>query len=312
MGISGLANLAFFLKEFLENLRRNTYVAITHGLQVIISITVLGFLVIVMTYLAAFVLSLQQMVEVYVYLEIGLPAERYVEADKSIRNLENIESIGYKSPEDALKDFSETFPDLPVQDILEGENPLPPTYIIKPKNVSEIEGLAQRIEKIPGVWQVRYPKKEVAKLMRVLVGVEIGFLLILLLLISGTASSVHNVIRLSIYSRRKEIRIMQLVGATNSFIRWPFLIEGMFIGLVGSSIGIIAILLLGQTAVSLLQRLSLFLPQIINVRLLFTVLALSLLSFGVIGGFISSLLAANRFLASDLRRVEDMRKIEVA
>ncbi len=277
-------------------------------MQVTISLTVLGFLITVMTYVAAFTISLQQMVEIYLYLKIGLPAETYVEIDRKVRSMKEIESIGYKSPEEALSDFSETF-NIPVQDILEGENPLPPTYIIKPKNLDKIEDLAEKLRKIDGVWGVRYPKKEVAKLMRVLFGVEIGFLLILLLLVSGAISSVHNVVRLSIYSRRREIRIMQLVGATNSFIRWSFLIEGIFIGMVGSILSVSIVYLLGQTAVGLLQKLSLFLPKIINVNLFFITLSAGIIFLGTFGGFLSSLIAANQFLASDIKRVEEMKRI---
>lgn len=271
----------------------------------------LGFLVVVMTYIAAFVLSLQQMVEVYVYLNIGLTAEEYVEIDKRISQVEGIESIGYKSPEQALKDFSKTFK-VDVEDILEGENPLPPTYIIKPKKVREIQRIADEISKIDGVWTVRYPRKEVAKLMRVLFGAEVGFFLILLLLVSGTVSSVHNVIRLSVYSRRKEIRIMQLVGATNSFVLWPFLIEGIFFGLTGAAVAILVIFGLAQAAINLLQRLNLFLPRLIDVKVFFILLSAGLVGLGTIGGFFSSLIAVNRFLSSEIRRVEDMKRLEVS
>jgi len=308
-GISGLSNLAFFFKEFIENLRRNTFVAITHGVQVTISLTVLGFLVTVMAYVAAFLISLQEMVEVYVYLKTDLSAAEYVEIDQKIRELKGVESLDYIPREEALKKFSATF-NINLDDVLD-ENPLPPTYILKSARVADVEKLATEAEKIPGVWKVRYPKKTVSKLMRVLVGTEVGFALILLILLSATVSSINNVVRLSIYSRRREIRIMQLVGATHWFIRWPFIIEGVFIGTAGSILAILAILALGQTAVALLQNLQLFLPKILDTRLFFLLLSVALLAFGVIGGALSSMLAANRFLASDVRRVEDMKRIEV-
>jgi len=104
---------------------------------------------------------------------------------------------------------------------------------------------------------------------------------------------------------------MQLVGATHWFIRWPFIIEGVFIGTAGSILAILTIFVLGQTAVTLLQNLQLFLPKILDARFFFLLLSVALLAFGVIGGAVSSMLAANRFLASDIRRVEDMRRIEI-
>lgn len=307
--ISGPFNLQFLLKEFLENLRRNPFLAVTHALQVIISLTVFGFLLLVMAYLGAFFFSLQSMVEVSAFLRTDLTAQKYLEIEKEMKALPGVESINYISPQDALAEFGKTY-HLDVTEML-GYNPLPPQYILKPSNLKEVEKLAAQVEAIDGVWQVRYGRKEVRALMKVLLGFQVSFFFILMILTWATVSSINNIVRLSIYSRRTDIRIMQLVGATNWFIRWPFLYEGIFFGVVGALVAAGSIYLLGEVALGTLASLKIFLPQILDLRLLLSVDALVLLMLGLSVGFLSSLFTSNRFLSSEYRRIEDMRRMEL-
>jgi len=293
----------------LENLRRNPFLAVTHALQVVISLTVFGFLLLGMAYLGAFFVSLQGMVEVSAFLHTGLTAQDYVEIEKQIGALPGVESIKYVSPEEALEKFGKTY-HLDVTEML-GYNPLPPQYILKPSSLKEVEKLAAQVEAIDGVWQVRYGRKEVRTLMKVLLGFQVSFFFTLMILVWATVSSINNIVRLSIYSRRTDIRIMQLVGATNWFIRWPFLFEGLFFGLFGALVAAGFIYLLGEAAIGMLASLRIFLPQVIDLRWLLAVISLLLLALGVSVGFLSSLFTANRFLAGEYRRIEDMRRMDV-
>ncbi len=306
--VTSFSGIRFFFKEFTENLRRSPFVAITHGLQVIISLMVLGFFIMLMVFIGAFLFSLRNMVEVYAFLQTDLPAERYVEIDKMLRDMPNVKELQYISREDALKKFSESY-HISVEDILE-YNPLPPTYILRPTDVARIEDLASQLEEIDGMWQVRYGRKEVASLMKVLVGVQVVFALTLVLLLSATFSSINNIVRMSIYSPRREIRIMQLVGATNWFIRWPFIIEGAFFGVLGALAAVLIIYLIGEAVYSLLATLEIFLPTIVDVKMMFGLLVLGTVAVGLLIGVISSLTVANRFLSTEMRRIEEMRRME--
>ncbi len=308
MGTS-FSSLRFFIKEFAENLRRNPFVAITHGLQVVISLMVLGFFIILVVFVSAFLFSLRNMVEVYAFLKTDLSAERYVQIDEAMRNLPNVKELQYVSREEALKKFGESY-HLQVADILE-YNPLPPTYIMRPADMGKIEGLVAQLEAIDGVWQVRYGRKEVSALMRVLMGMQVVFAITILLLLSAAISSINNIIRLSVYSRRNEIRIMQLVGATNWFIRWPFILEGAFFGIIGAVVAILVIYLIGGAIITALEALEIFIPSLVNVPAMFLLLSLGLISVGFLIGVLSSFLTANRFLNTEYRRIEEMRRLEV-
>jgi len=305
---TSFSSLRFFIKEFAENLRRSPFVAMTHGLQVVISLMVLGFFIILVVFMSAFLLSLRNMVEVYAFLKTDLSAEKYVQIDEAMRKLPDVKELQYVSREEALKKFGESY-NLKVEEILE-YNPLPPTYILRPTDVSKIEGLVSQIEKMDGIWQVRYGRKEVSALMRVLMGMQIVFAITMLLLLSAAISSINNIIRLSVYSRRNEIRIMQLVGATNWFIRWPFIIEGAFFGIIGAVVAILVIYLIGQAIVTALEALKIFLPTLVNVTALFVLLSLGLITIGFLIGVISSFITANRFLNTETRRIEEMRRME--
>jgi cell division transport system permease protein len=304
--VTSFSSLRFFIKEFTENLRRSPFVAVTHGLQVVISLMVLGFFIILAVFIGAFLFSLRNMVEVYVFLKTDLSAERYVQIDEELRKLPGVKEFQYISREDALKKFSESY-HLNVEDILE-YNPLPPTYILRPAEVSQISELATQAEAIDGVWQVRYGRKEVSSLMKVLLGMQVVFGITMLLLLSAAISSINNIIRMSVYGRRNEI--MQLVGATNWFIRWPFMLEGAFFGTVGAVVALVVIYLIGETLLKVLEALKIFIPSLVNAGVMFFLLAVGLILIGFLIGVISSYMTANRFLNTETRRIEEMRRME--
>lgn len=305
---TSFSSLRFFLKEFSENIRRSPFVAMTHGLQVVISLMVLGFFIIIVVFISAFLLSLRNMVEVYAFLKTDLSAAQYVQIDEAMRKLPNIKELQYISREEALKKFGESYR-INVEDILD-YNPLPPTYIMRPADVSKIEELVGKVEEISGVWQVRYGRKEVSALMRVLVGMQVVFAITMLLLLSAAVSSINNIIRLSVYSRRNEIRIMQLVGATNWFVRWPFIIEGAFFGIAGAVAAMLVIYVIGEAIVTALEALKIFMPALVNVPAMLILLALGLVTVGFLIGVLSSYFTANRFLNTEARRIEEMRRME--
>lgn len=124
-----------------------------------------------------------------------------------------------------------------------GQNPLPDTYEIKAKDPHEVPKIAKRIEKIDGIYKVKYGQGIVEKLFEVTRWVRIVSIAIIVLLALGAVFLIATTIRLAIFSRRKEIYLMKLIGATDWFIRWPFFIEGLVLGTAGAliAVGILAL-----------------------------------------------------------------------
>ncbi len=174
-------------------------------------------------------------------------------------------------------------------------NPLPNTIIVHTKSPADVPLLAQELQHRPGVDVVNYGSGVTEKLLRteaVFSAVGVGIIALLLI---ATSLIMFNTIRLTVFARQREIRIMQLVGATGWAVRWPFVFEGMLSGLIGAAVGLIA---LSSGYRSLVPKLAInvpFIPFSVSTISLHH-LALELLAVGVLVGMLSSLLSVGRYL----------------
>jgi len=203
-----------------------------------------------------------------------------------------IKSITFVSAEEALVKMRQKFPELTAN---LPSNPLPPSHEIVPVRAEDVDAIAASLRPLPpGVDKVKYGKETADRILRVARVIEIVFLAAVIVLLIASTLLIANTIRLSIFSRRREIEVMKLVGATNWFVRGPFMLEGLICGLAGSLVAII-LLLLGK---------ELALPAILGriesssdvEALSFTVNALILLLVGLAVGAVGSGLTLRRFL----------------
>ena len=203
-----------------------------------------------------------------------------------------IKSYVFVTKADALERMREKFPELTAN---LPSNPLPPSWEITPKRAEDVEAIANSLRPLPiGVEKVTYGKQTADRILRVARVIEIVFLAAVLVLLIASTLLIANTIRLSIFSRRREIEVMKLVGATNWFVRGPFMLEGLLCGLVGSLVAVF-LLLLGK---------ELALPAILGriesssdvEALAFSLNALVLVLVGLTIGAIGSGLTMRRFL----------------
>ena len=193
---------------------------------------------------------------------------------------------------DALKRMQEKFPELTAN---LPSNPLPPSWEITPNRAEDVEAIANSLRPLPaGVDKVTYGKQTADRILSVARVIEIVFLAAVLVLLAASTLLIANTIRLSIFSRRREIEVMKLVGATNWFVRGPFMLEGLICGLAGAAVAIV-LLFLGK---------ELALPTILGriesssdvEALSFSLISLVLLLVGLTIGAIGSGLTMRRFL----------------
>jgi cell division transport system permease protein len=150
------------------------------------------------------------------------------------------EGVAFVSKQQALERMKKQNPEL-VRDL--AFNPLPDAFEVQPVKGEYTAAIAQTLEPRPaGVEKVTYGEKTASRILRVARVIEALFLLAVVILLAASTLLIANTIRLSIFSRRREIEVMKLVGATNWFVRGPFMLEGLICGLVGS---VVAVLLLG-------------------------------------------------------------------
>ena len=160
---------------------------------------------------------------------------------KDIESLNNIEKITFDSKKDIaerMKGESEVFNSI-ISSWSDNDNPLYDTYLVKVKNSENISKTAQKIEKIDGVEMVKYGEGMIDSLISIFKILEKILIVIVVSLVVVTAFLIINTIKITIFSRQEEIEIKRLVGASNTSIKQPFVIEGLFIGLIGSLIPIL-------------------------------------------------------------------------
>lgn len=176
--------------------------------------------------------------------------EREVE-DKQINTIrakldqiDNIASIEYKSKKELREEMqaSSTILDATMKDWDEEENPLKDTFQIKVVDIEEIGTTASTIEKIDGIDSVNYGETMVNRFLSAFKVIEKATVVAVILLVIVTVFLIVNTIKLTIFSRKREISIMRLVGAGNFSIKMPFVVEGMVLGLIGSIIPILIVI----------------------------------------------------------------------
>ena len=152
-----------------------------------------------------------------------------------------VKSVTFVSAEEALDRMRQKFPEL-TENL--PSNPLPPSHEIVPVRGEDVDAIAQSLRPRPaGVEKVKYGKQTADRILRVARVIEIVFLVAVIVLLIASTLLIANTIRLSFFSRRREIEVMKLVGATNWFVRGPFMLEGLICGLVGSLVAVLLLLL---------------------------------------------------------------------
>ncbi len=245
--------LSFFLSEALESLRRNWVMTIASVLTVLVTMTILGLVMVADKNLHEGTTNLTNRVEIEVFIKGAPPQQSAIDAlhDK-IAAMEQqgvVKSFSYISQAQALQDLRQTLGSNADQ-ILNNltTNPLPASYKIFVRNPNQVDQVAAQffhdpnVDNDPGTTNgVSYAKATVRNLLGTVNLVEKAMWVVTVLFALAAILLTSTTVRLSIFARRREVEIMQLVGATNWFIRWPFVLEGFITGLVGSFVAAIAV-----------------------------------------------------------------------
>ncbi len=186
-----------------------------------------------------FVAEIEAIQGMQVFIENEASDQEVKEIGEKIRAIDGVNQAEYKSKEDALNQMKEKFGD--KQDLLAGydkNNIFPASYVVTLTDLSKSGQVKAEIEKLDNIKKITDSDETVATLIKLANGVKIVTGVILALLIIISIFIIANTIKLTVHARRKEISIMKYVGATNGFIRWPFIVEGMIIGIIASIISI--------------------------------------------------------------------------
>ncbi|MEH6888975.1 permease-like cell division protein FtsX [Bacillus sp. JJ864] len=238
-----IKTLGRHLREGVKNLSRNGWMTFASVSAVTVTLLLVGVFLTAIMNMNHVATKVEQDVEIRVHIDPAAKKEDQKKLKEDISKISKVDSVKYSSKDTELKKLIKSLGDSgKTFELFEQDNPLKDVYVVKAKEPTDTASIAKKIAKMQFVNKVQYGQGEVEKLFEtVKTGRNIGIILIAGLLFTAMFL-ISNTIKITIYARSTEIEIMKLVGATNWFIRWPFLLEGLFLGVLGSIIPIIMIM----------------------------------------------------------------------
>lgn len=287
--------LTYLIGEGFSNVFKNKKRAMTSLGMMCVTMLIFGIFFVIGQNLNHFVTEIEADQGMQVFLQKTSTDEQIQEMKTKLQNINGVNTIEYVSKEDALQKMKNKFKD--KSSILNGyekDNPFPPSYIITLTDLNLAKQVKQEITAMPEVTEITSSDETIITLVKLAKGIKIGTYVILAFLIVFSIFIIANTIKLTVHARRREISIMKYVGATNSFIRWPFAVEGIIIGLMSGAIsigilsGIYYLVVQNDTFISMTTKIGLTLLQFGDMLNTIIIIYLALgIGIGVLGSTIS-------------------------
>ena len=302
-----MSSLFYFFKESLQGFARNLSTTLGSIITIFLSLFIIGVFLVGGTIVERLVSSIESEVSITAYIADDAPQESIDAVMNSVRSMGGVESVGFTTKDQALENFKSSMTTNPeIIEQLDGTNPLPASIDVSlsdPQKVDEIAGAIEGDETFRSICDnpedpadsLKYGQKTVDRLFSVTKYVRYLGVALVLLLVFIALVFINNTIRLAIMARRKEIAIMRLVGASNGFIRGPFLMEGALHALIGSLFAVLIIQLLRMFAIPQLQNSLQFLSFDVP-GLTYLLIYAALVVAGLLIGLLGSALAMRRYL----------------
>jgi cell division transport system permease protein len=295
-------SLGFFFREALRSMKRNAVPSFAAMAAVVVTVLVLGIFIPVVQTTTGAANEVRGRVLANAYLDTKA-TKSDVERVRALltEEIPHVKTVEYVSKEQA---YAQERKKNPEAYSLLGSNPLPDTFRITPDDPDNIDQILTALQPTsasgaktmidPAIAEVKDKKDDREKILTATRVIKLTGGGLAILLVLASILLISNTIRLSLFSRRREVEVMKLVGATDWFIRWPFMIEGVLLGALG---GVLAVALLGVTKVALVDPLATDLPLLAAPETMhFGALALILLGASVAVSAAGSGLSLRRFL----------------
>jgi cell division transport system permease protein len=284
--------LGFFLREALRGLRRSSAPALAALLTVLLTALVLGVFIPIVQATTGTANEVRSRVVVDVYVAESATQKEISELESAIARTTNVKSVEFISKGEALARAQDKNPRAFREGAeLLGSNPLPASFRVTPDDPDKLGVIVDRLEAggLAAIDEVRNREEDTREILSATGLVKALTAGLAILLVLASIALIANTIRLSVFARRREVEVMKLVGATNWFIRWPFVIEGVIVGFFG---GVLAVLLLTIAKETFIDPLSerfalLAAPETIDFPLLVVVLMLACVAVSALGSGIT-------------------------
>ncbi|MBE6098574.1 MAG: ABC transporter permease [Anaerovibrio sp.] len=291
-----ISTLEYFVREVFNSLKRNNWMSVASVGTVAVSLFIFGMFLMLVMNMNKMVESLESQVQIKVYLKDNFSRDDARDLEVDLKNMQGVEKVTFVPKEEAMEKFKERLGDQKtLLEALDDTNPLPDSFEVMLIQPELVKTAAEAIEKYEGVEAAKYGQDVMEHLFDITRLIRIFGFALMFVLALATLFIIANTIRLTVFARRKEIAIMKYVGATDWFIRWPFVLEGMVMGLFGSLIASIILRFSYAGITAKIYSTLAFFPLIPEYPFLDYVTCVVMLG-GMIMGAIGSAVSIKRFL----------------
>ncbi len=286
----------YFIKETYKSIRRNGFMSFASISTVAVSLLVLGMFLLIFLNTNNLAKYLENQVQVSVYMQDDASSDELKAVEAKLKQLPGVVKVTAVNKEQALARFKERLGDQDqLLSSLGKDNPFPNSFELQVDSPERIKVITPSISQIPKVETAKFGQEVVEHLFSLTKILRFGGIVLIIFLAMATLFIISNTIRLTVFARRKEVIIMKYVGATDWFIRWPFLLEGVTLGFFGA---VLASICINSIYVALLEKIHAtlaFLPLLPASPLLLYV-TLVLLAAGTGIGALGSYISLRKFL----------------
>lgn len=291
--------LTYLIGEGFSNVFKNRKQAVISISMMCITMLIFGIFFVIAENLNHFVDEVEGEQGIQVYMKKDVTDEQIQALKQQLLAIDGINTVEFVSQADALQEVKDKFGD--KASLLEGrdESIFPVSYIITLTDLSKSSEIQEQISKLDNVGEIRSSNETISTLVRIAKGIRVATYVISICLIVFAIFIITNTIKLTVHARRREISIMKYVGATNSFIRWPFAVEGMIIGLISGVIsiallyGVYSLALNNSSFVSFISKMGLTLLHFSD---MFTLIIFVYLVLGIVVGVLGSTISMRKYL----------------
>lgn len=291
-----LSTSEYFIKEVYTSFKRNIWMTLASIFTVVLSLFILCFFSIVILNLNKMADTLESQVQISVYLKDDLSQEEIDETKETLSKIEGLQDIKFITREEAMENFKERLGDQQfLLDALDDTNPLPDSFSLTVTSPQQVKTIADTAAALDSVESASYSQDIINHLFNLTHLIRLIGVALIILLTGAAIFIISNTIRLTVFARRKEIAIMKYVGATDWFIRWPFLLEGICLGFIGGGLATIFLYIVYNQVTQEIYEAMAFFP-LIPQHPFIDYISLAILVAGIIIGALGSTISLKRFL----------------
>lgn len=291
-------SLKYSIKEAFKSIKRNKTLSISSIATVTATLFILGVITLGIANVDKVVTQLGSMVEAKIYLKDNISDNDKNAIESKIKAVEGINTITFQSKDEALKDVQKQLNDESGQlsSGFEERNPFPASFTVNVKEPPVVDEVVSSVKDMSGIEEIKDARALISKITKITDSVKIAAIVAFGVFIMISLFLIGNTIKITVFTRKREIGIMKYVGATDWFIRWPFIIEGVVLGIIGAFISVLALGIIYVIMISNLSTDALLGFSLVEISYIWKVVIWELLGCGVFIGAIGSILSMRKFL----------------